>query len=421
MASTRRRAPLAQQEARLAYAMLVPTLAVVLAVVVVPLVLNIWISFKPITLGDLRAPQPVARATILREPAGPGDELVIRYRLRNSSRTTPLLDVRLEHRLPSGLALQAADARCSLDGNLFRCEVGDWAAGQQEDLQVVFVAEEAYFASEEALSTTVAITGRGVNPLWDGRFTLDNYRRVLSGYELWPALKTTLIYTFVATAGSILLGLFAAQLLNAPFRGKGALRSLFLFPYVAPVTAVAFTWAFLLDPASGPINALAMEYGWLEAPLNFLGQRAATVELFGLRLQVPLALASVILFEMWRYFPFAFLFILARLQAIPADLYEAANVDGATPFQVFRYVTLPQLVGILSTLFLLRVMWTFNKFDDIFLLTGGAAGTKTLTVQVYDQAFALANLGAGSAVAVILFGVLALYMFFHFRYVPEGS
>lgn len=421
MARTRRRASLARQEARLAYAMLGPTLAVVLAVVVMPLILNLWISFKPITLGDLRAPQPVARASVLQEPVAPGDELVIRYRLRNSSRTAPLRDVRLEHQLPPGLTLQAADPRCTLDGTLFRCEVGDWEAGQQEDLRITFVAGEAYFQSQERLSTSVAITGRGANPLWDGRFTLENYRRVLAGSELWPALRTTLIYTFLGTAGSILLGLFAAQLLNAPFRSKGALRTLFLFPYVAPVIAVAFTWSFLLDPASGPINALAVEYGWLQEPINFLGQRLLAVELFGLRFQLPLALTSVILFEAWRYFPFAFLFILARLQAIPSDLYEAANVDGATPFQTFRYVTLPQLVGILSTLFLLRVMWTFNKFDDIFLLTGGAAGTKTLTVQVYDQAFALADLGAGSAVAVILFGVLALYMFFHFKYVPEGS
>ena len=129
----------------------------------------------------------------------------------------------------------------------------------------------------------------------------------------------------------------------------------------------------------------------------------------------------VILFEAWRYFPFAFLFILARFQAIPREMYEAADVDGASPLQRFWHITLPQLVGILSTLFLLRFIWTFNKFDDIFLLTGGAAGTKTLTVQVYDQAFALADLGAGAAVAVVLFLILAIFMTLYFRYAPEGD
>ena len=102
-------------------------------------------------------------------------------------------------------------------------------------------------------------------------------------------------------------------------------------------------------------------------------------------------------------------------------MYEAAEVDGASPSQQFWYITLPQLVGILSTLFLLRFIWTFNKFDDIFLLTGGAAGTKTLTVHVYDQAFALADLGAGAAVAVALFVILALFMVLYFRFAPEGE
>jgi multiple sugar transport system permease protein len=134
-----------------------------------------------------------------------------------------------------------------------------------------------------------------------------------------------------------------------------------------------------------------------------------------------MALTVVIAFEAWRYFPFAFLFILARFQAIPRDMYEAADVDGASPLQRFWHITLPQLVGILSTLFLLRFIWTFNKFDDIFLLTGGAAGTKTLTVQVYDQAFALADIGAGAAAAVILFVILALFMLAYFRWAPEGE
>jgi ABC-type Fe3+ transport system permease subunit len=83
-------------------------------------------------------------------------------------------------------------------------------------------------------------------------------------------------------------------------------------------------------------------------------------------------------------------------------MYEAADVDGASPFQKFRYLSLPMLMGILSVLFLLRFIWTFNKFDDIFLLTGGNAGTRTLTVNVYEQAFALSNIGAGAAVAVVI-------------------
>ena len=125
----------------------------------------------------------------------------------------------------------------------------------------------------------------------------------------------------------------------------------------------------------------------------------------------PFTLFIVILFESWRYFPLAFLFILARLQAIPKDLYEASDIDGATRIQQFFYITLPQLLGVISLLFILRFIWNFNKFEDIFLLTGGNAGTRTLTVQVYDEAFALSNMGTASSVAVLIFILLAIFVF----------
>jgi multiple sugar transport system permease protein len=242
---------------------------------------------------------------------------------------------------------------------------------------------------------------------------------VVDAREFWTVLWVTFAYTIFGTLGSLVLGLFAAQLLNASFRGRTILRGLFLFPYVAPVIAVAFTWVFLLDPFSGTINALTTKLGLTEGPINYLGTRSVPIELAGLTLHFPLALAMVIAFEAWRYFPLAFLFILARLQALPTDVYEAAEIDGATPLQTFYHVTLPQLAGILSVLFLLRFIWTFNKFDDIFLLTGGAAGTRTLTVSVYEQGFALADLGAGAAVSVVIFFALVVFAALHFRFAPK--
>ena len=140
-----------------------------------------------------------------------------------------------------------------------------------------------------------------------------------------------------------------------------------------------------------------------------------------LRIRFPLALTSVILFEGWRYFPFAFLFILARLQSIPDDLYQAASVDGASPFQRFFHITFPQLATVLSTLFLFRFIWTINKFDDIFLLTRGQAGTKVMTIKVYDYAFGAFDIGAGSAVAMVLFGVLSVFLLIYFRWVARET
>jgi multiple sugar transport system permease protein len=253
---------------------------------------------------------------------------------------------------------------------------------------------------------------------------LANFRKVFSSDEFWKVLRVSLYYTIFGTLGALVLGLFAAQILNTAFRGRAVLRGLFLFPYVAPVIAVAFAWILLLDAGpGGTLNAMQMHMhmGAVEWPINFLGQRSIPVSVFGISFNFPMALTTVIAFEAWRYFPLSFLFILARMQSISSDMYEAAEIDGATPLQQFWYISLPQLVGILSVLFLLRFIWTFNKFDDIFLLTGGAAGTRTLTVDVYEQAFALSNLGAGAVVAVVVFFVLLVFALIFFKFSPQDD
>lgn len=255
--------------------------------------------------------------------------------------------------------------------------------------------------------------------LFKFNLTLRNFEKVFTDPEFFQILLTTLIYTFGGSLLSVLLGLMAALLVHQEFPGRGLLRGLFISPYIAPVVAVTFTWSFILDPQLGFVNWFGMEKGLLSQPIPFLSQRWLELNLFGVMLPIPLALASVILFEGWRYFPFAFLFILARLQAIPADLYQAASVDGASPFQRFYYITLPQLSMVLSTLFLFRFIWTINKFDDIFLLTRGQAGTKVLTIRVYDYAFGEFNIGASSAAAMVLFGILSLFLIFYFRWVTK--
>ncbi len=270
--------------------------------------------------------------------------------------------------------------------------------------------------------TEVIFTGDSNNILTSFEFTLDNFRKVFSSDVFWKVLRVSLYYTIFGTLGALVLGLFAAQILNTAFRGRAVLRGLFLFPYVAPVIAVAFAWILLLDAGpGGTLNAMFMHMGAIEGPINFLGQRSIPVSIFGISFNFPMALTTVIAFEAWRYFPLSFLFILARMQSISSDMYEAAEIDGATPLQQFWYISLPQLVGILSVLFLLRFIWTFNKFDDIFLLTGGAAGTRTLTVDVYEQAFALSNLGAGAAVAVVVFFVLLVFALIFFKFSPQDD
>ncbi|WP_240197110.1 carbohydrate ABC transporter permease [Nonomuraea lactucae] len=244
-----------------------------------------------------------------------------------------------------------------------------------------------------------------------GRFTLENFAYVMSEPGFWTALVNTLVYTVAGTALSIAIGLVAALALRARFRGRTLVRASILVPYVAPVVAVAFLWETMLNPQYGIVNT------WLDQPIAFLTQAKGTL----LGIEVPVALLTVIAFEAWRYFPFAFLFILARLQALPADLEEAAVVDGATPTQRFRYVILPQLWRIIALLAVLRFVFTFTKFDDVYLLTGGGAGTEVVSVRVYNFLTARDDIGASAAQALVLALVLVVFLVVYLRFFGGGE
>jgi multiple sugar transport system permease protein len=245
---------------------------------------------------------------------------------------------------------------------------------------------------------------------------LENYRLVVNdfafkfqGLKSWGAAVTSIVYSFSGTTLTIVIGLMAALLLNRPFRARGLARATFLFPYVAPIVSVAFVWKWILDPRpSGVLNDLLMGLGVIELPKAYLATRG-------------LALLLVIVFEAWRYFPFAMLMILARLQAIDRTLYEAADVDGANAWHKFRHVTLPELRYVLGAIFLLRLIWTFNKFDDIFLLTGGGFGTNVLPVLTYQFSFKSFNFGKGAANAMILLLILAVFLVIYASTIMKGA
>ncbi len=234
---------------------------------------------------------------------------------------------------------------------------------------------------------------------------LDNYRAVVNdfafkfqGMQSWGAAVTSVVYSFISTFVTIVVGLAAALLLNRPFRARGLTRALFLFPYVAPIVSVAFVWRWIMDPRpSGVINDVLMSLGLIDLPRAYLATRG-------------LALFIVIMFTAWRYFPFAMLMILARLQAIDRTLYEAADVDGAGEWAKFWYITIPELRYVLGAIFLLRLIWTFNKFDDIWLLTSGGFGTNVLPVLTYQFSFKMNDFGKGAANAMILLLILVVFL-----------
>ena len=240
--------------------------------------------------------------------------------------------------------------------------------------------------------------------------TLANYQRVLGSSTFWTSLLTTFAYTFGSVVLSISLGVLAAMAVRQPFRGRTFVRAAYLLPYVAPVVAVTFIWRTMLNPQFGIVNIIGQNVlGWDE-PIPFVSQAVGTWNLFGLEIPVPTALLTTIAFEGWRYFPFAFLFLIARLGAMSGEAEEAALVDGATPWQSFRFIVFPQLVPIIGLLAILRTIWTFNEFDDIFLLTGGAAGTGVASIQVYNYLTVQRNVGAAAAQSVIMALVLIVLL-----------
>lgn len=400
------RGALEKRESRLALGLLLPTLVAVLLVIVLPLLAIFWISVKPVELADLRPAAPVVREALRAR----GDTVQVDYRIRNSSPKSAIEGFGFSDTFPDGVALAdpgALPEACVLSGQDLSCDFGDVAGGFRDRVRLDILYSGDLEALEAAVEGSAPITrGRADNILTNSTLTFENFSRIFSAREFGQVLWVTLFYTVFGTIGALVVGLFAALLLDKSFRGQGILRGLYLFPYVSPVIAVAFTWVTLFDPFSGSVNALLLQMGVAQESINFFGQR-------------PLALIMVTLFEIWRYFPLSFLFILARMQSIDADMYEAAEMDGASPFQQFWYLSLPMLLGILSVLFLLRFIWTFNKFDDIFLLTGGNAGTRTLTVNVYEQAFAISNIGAGAAVAVVIFLCLLSFSFFFFHFISR--
>src|SRR5215207_1164960 len=249
-----------------------------------------------------------------------------------------------------------------------------------------------------------------------GEYTLRNYDLLLSGNDFFTALRTTLAYSVFGTAGAITFGLIAALLVRSSFRGRGLVRGAMLLPWVAPVVAVTFVWQILLSPQLGFVNAVGTDVlGW-NKPIPFLSQEEGNLTIFGLSIGVPTALLTVIVFEWWRSFPFAFLFILARLQATSTELEEAARVDGATPTQIFRHIILPQLMGVIALIAVLRFIFTFNSFDEVYLLTGGGAGTEVLATQTYDFLRARNDVGASAAMAMFMAAILAIFLVVYFRF-----
>ena len=213
----------------------------------------------------------------------------------------------------------------------------------------------------------------------------------------------TLFFTAASVGIELVLGLVLALALNRAYRGRGLVRAAVLIPWAIPTVVAALLWRFMFDSQAGIANAVAMGVGLMDEPFVwFIHATAAWV--------------PVILADVWKMTPFVTLLLLAGLQNIDASLYEAARIDGASPWQQFRHVTLPLLKPAILVALIFRTLDAFRVFDLIYVLTGGGPGTSTEPIALYTFNSLLQNLrfGYGSALSVVVFlvtfGLAMLYI-----------
>lgn len=219
----------------------------------------------------------------------------------------------------------------------------------------------------------------------------DNYLFVLDDPLFWESFRQAIVWTGWSTVLQAAIGVGLALLLHQPLKGMNAFRGLLLFPYIVPTVVIALNWRWLFNSEIGIVNHLLLSAGIIDDKIAWLSTPT-------------MAMASAILLNVWKYTPFVVIVVLARLQTIPTELYDAARVDGAGALRRFRDITLPQLAEVLAVVIVFRTIWTFNKFEEIYLLTRGGPGTSTYNLALYafDQSIANLRMGVGAAAGVIM-------------------
>jgi multiple sugar transport system permease protein len=227
---------------------------------------------------------------------------------------------------------------------------------------------------------------------------IENYRFLLSDMRFWNALKNTVYFTIASVSLEFLLGLSIAVLLNREFRCKGFVRAVVLIPWAIPTVVSARMWEWMYNTDFGILNYL------LGANVNWLGSQFW-------------ALNAAVFMDVWKTTPFVAILLMAGLQVIPRELYQAARVDGAGNWEIFRRITMPLLTPVILVVLIFRTLDAFRVFDAIYVLTGGgpANTTETLSIYAYKILFQTLQFGYGSTLSVVIFMCIGGITVFYIR------
>ena len=242
--------------------------------------------------------------------------------------------------------------------------------------------------------TDAALIGSGETP---ARIGLENYLYALSDPDFRASIWRTLYFTLVSVTFEGVIGVLVALLLNQKFVGRNVLRVLVIMPWALPTIVNAMMWRLNFNPDYGSINALLSQLGIIDGYRSWLGSPDA-------------ALNAVMFADIWKNYPLVTLLVLAALQSIPEDLFEAARLDGASAWRRFRAITFPAIVAPLGVALVLRTIDAFKIFDIIYVMTRGGPvdSTKTLSFFVYQESFSYLRAGSGAAYAILMTLMCAL-------------
>jgi multiple sugar transport system permease protein len=230
---------------------------------------------------------------------------------------------------------------------------------------------------------------------WAG---LGNYSKALQDPEFWDAVRNTFIFTAGSVTFEVIIGMGMALAMHSAFRGQGLLRTTVLVPWAVLTVVTAMMWRTIFDPTLGLVNSV------LGTDVVWLGES-------------PEAMIVMIIADVWKTAPFMALLLLAGLQVIPGEIYEAAKVDGATMWQRFSKITLPLLMPALLVALIFRTLDALRIFDLPFVLTKGTHGTNTLSLEAYQTFTANNIIGLGAALAVLTFIIVMAVSFLYIRFV----